>query len=102
MQWYYWRWRIESFFKLRKSAVHQVEHWQQETAEAIAKRLLVATMTCVVVWQLAHSEEPEANALRQLLVRLSERQMKWRGIYRLGLIDRARDTVGDAECRRAV
>lgn len=76
-QWYYWRWRIESFFKLLKSAGHQVEHWQQETAEAIAKRLLVATMACVVVWQLARSEEPKANALRQLLVRLSGRQMKW-------------------------
>jgi len=76
-QWYYWRWKIESFFKLLKSAGHQVEHWQQETAEAIAKRLLVATMACVVVWQLARSKEPEANALRQLLVRLSGRQMKW-------------------------
>jgi hypothetical protein len=75
-RWYYWRWKIESFFKLLKSAGHQVEHWQQATAEAIAKRLLVATMACVVVWQLARSEEPEAGALRQLLVRLSGRQMK--------------------------
>ena len=76
-QWYYWRWKIESFFKLLKSAGHHIEHWQQETAEAIAKRLLVATMACVVVWQLARSEEPEASALRQLLVRLSGRQMRW-------------------------
>lgn len=76
-QWYYWRWKIESFFKLLKSAGHQVEHWQQDTAEAIAKRLLVATMACVMVWQLARSEEPGASALRQLLVRLSGRQMKW-------------------------
>lgn len=76
-QWYYWRWKIESFFKLLKSAGHHVEHWQQDTAEAIAKRLLVATMACVVVWQLAHREEPDAGALRQLLVRLSGRQMKW-------------------------
>ena len=28
--WYYWRWRIESLFKLFKSAGHQVEHWQQQ------------------------------------------------------------------------
>lgn len=76
-QWYYWRWEIESFFKLLKSAGHHVEHWQQDTAAAIAKRLLVATMACVVVWQLARSEESEASALRQLLVRLSGRQMKW-------------------------
>lgn len=76
-QWYYWRWRIESFFKLLKSVGPQVGHWQQATAEAIAKRLLVATMACVVVWQLARSQEPDAHALRQLLVRLSGRQMKW-------------------------
>lgn len=76
-QWYYWRWKIESFFKLLKSAGHHIEHWQQDTAAAIAKRLLVATMACVVVWQLARSEEPEAGALRQLVVRLSGRQMKW-------------------------
>jgi hypothetical protein len=68
---------IESVFKLLKSAGHHVEHWQQETAEAIATRLLVATMACVVVWQLAGSEEPEANAWRQRLVRLSGRPMKW-------------------------
>ncbi|MEZ5477737.1 MAG: hypothetical protein R3E95_09720 [Thiolinea sp.] len=41
--WYYWRWRIESFFKLMKSAGHQLESWQQESALAIAKRLLVAS-----------------------------------------------------------
>ena len=72
-QWYYWRWKIESFFKLLKSAGHSIEQWQQETAAAIAKRLLVATMACVVVWQLARSEEPEASTLRQLLVRLNGR-----------------------------
>lgn len=76
-QWYYWRWKIESFFKLLKSAGHHIEHWQQDTAEAIAKRLLIATMACVVVWQLARNPAPEADALRQLLVRLSGRQMKW-------------------------
>ena len=26
--WYYWRWRIESYFKLMKSAGHQMEQWQ--------------------------------------------------------------------------
>lgn len=74
--WYYWRWRIESYFKLLKSAGQEVEHWQQETAHAIAKRLLVASMACVVVWQLARSDAPEAEPMRQLLVRLSGRQMK--------------------------
>lgn len=75
--WYYWRWKIESFFKLLKSAGHQVEQWQQETAEALAKRLLVATMSCVVVWHLARSKKPEAEEFRRLIIRLSGRQMKW-------------------------
>src|SRR6476660_5461879 len=30
--WYYWRWEIESFFKLLKAAGHQLESWEQETA----------------------------------------------------------------------
>lgn len=76
-EWYYWRWKIESFFKLLKSAGHQVEQWQQESASALAKRLLVATMSCVVVWQLARSREPEAAGFRRFLIRLSGRQMKW-------------------------
>ena len=30
--WYYWRWNIESFFKLIKQAGQQLESWEQETA----------------------------------------------------------------------
>jgi hypothetical protein len=75
--WYYWRWQIESFFKLLKSAGQQLEHWQQETAEAVARRLLVASMACVVVWQVARDSTPEAAELRELLIRLSGRQMRW-------------------------
>jgi hypothetical protein len=72
--WYYWRWRLESFVKLLKGAGQQVEHWQQETGEALAKRLLVAARACVVVW---HRERPPAaEALRGLLVGLSGRQRK--------------------------
>jgi hypothetical protein len=81
--WYYWRWRIETFFKLLKSAGVQAEHWQQETADGIARRLLVACMACVVVWSLAHSEHPRAPEARRLLVRLSGRQMKHRVEYTL-------------------
>jgi hypothetical protein len=75
--WYYWRWRAESFFKLLKSAGLHLEQWQQETAQALSKRLLVASMACVVVWQVARSEAPEAAEVRRLLVRLSGRQMRW-------------------------
>ncbi len=69
--------RIESYFKLLKSAGHEVEHWQQTTAEAVAKRLLIAAMACVVVWHLARDKSPEAAELRTVLVRLSGRQMKY-------------------------
>jgi hypothetical protein len=48
--WYYWRWKIESFFKLLKKGGQQIEQWQQESAEAVAKRLLVVAQACVVVW----------------------------------------------------
>jgi len=74
--WYYWRWRIESYFKLLKSAGQELERWQQTNAEAILRRLLVASMACVVVWQVMRSNTPEAAEARQLLVRLSGRQMK--------------------------
>jgi hypothetical protein len=74
--WYYWRWRIESFFKLLKSSGQHVEQWQQRTAQAVARRLLVSSMACVLIWQLARSSEPEAVSLRDLLIRLSGRQMK--------------------------
>ncbi len=74
--WYYWRWRIESYFKLLKSAGHELEHWQQESAEAFARRLVVASMACVLVWRLARSKAPQADELRRVLIQLSGRQMK--------------------------
>jgi len=77
--WYYWRWEIESYFKLLKRAGQHVEQWQQTCAKAIARRLLVAALACVVVWSLARSQAPKAAEARQLLVRLSGRLMK-RGV----------------------
>jgi len=73
--WYYWRWRVESFFKLLKSAGLNLEDWRQESAGAIARRLLVASMACVIVWQLVRNTAPEAEETRRFLVRLSGRQM---------------------------
>lgn len=61
--WYYWRWQIECFFKLLKSAGHHLESWQQESALAIAKRLLVASMACVTVWAIAADNSKEATEL---------------------------------------
>jgi hypothetical protein len=75
--WYYWRWSIESYFKLMKSAGMQLESWQQTTSLAIARRILVASMGCVCVWRVAHATGPEAGEIRRVLIRLSGRQMKW-------------------------
>ena len=67
---------IESYFKLLKSAGHQLESWQQESALAISKRLLVASMACVTVWAIAADNSQEAAELRTFLIKLSGRQMK--------------------------
>jgi hypothetical protein len=74
--WYYWRWQIECFFKLLKSASHHLESWQQESAQAIAKHLLVASMACVTVWAIAADNNKEAAELRAFLVKLSGGQMR--------------------------
>lgn len=74
--WYYRRWQIESFYKLIKSGGQQVESWQQESAEAIAKRLLVASMVCVTAWELERQSGEDAAECRRFLIRLSGRQMK--------------------------
>lgn len=77
-QCYYWRWRIESYFKLLKSHGQELEHWQQETGAAIFRRLLVATMACMTVWHLQSDTSPAATQLKDILVRLSGRQTKRR------------------------
>jgi len=74
--WYYWRWQIESFHKLLKSSGQQLESWQQESAEAIARRLLISAMACVCAWTLERQTTPAAVECQRLLVRLSGRQMK--------------------------
>lgn len=74
--WYYWRWRIETFFKLLKRAGQHAESWQQESAAAITRRLVVAAQACVLVWALSQATDPRAAPLRALLVRLSGRLMK--------------------------
>ena len=76
-KWYYWRWRIESFFKLLKSAGHEIEYWQQTTGKAIARRLLIAAMACIVVNRLQASTSAAAEKFRKYLVQLSGRQLKY-------------------------
>ena len=73
---YYWRWRIESYFKLLKSHGFQLEDWLQETGAAVARRLLVVSMAAVTVWQLMADDSAPAKELKTVLTRLSGRQMK--------------------------
>lgn len=77
-RWYAWRWRIESYHKLLKSAGLNAEEWQQETGEAFLRRLAVASMACLTVWHLQRDESEDAARLRRVLVRLSGRQMAYR------------------------
>jgi hypothetical protein len=84
--WYYWRWRIESYHKLLKGAGQHVEQWRQETAAALARRLLVTAMSAVITWQIARDNSPQARPLRAMLVQLSGRQT-----------DRARNPRGFTE-----
>ncbi len=72
--WYYYRWRIESFFKLLKSAGYELEYWRQETGKGIINRLLIASMACVYVWQLQQDKSQEAAILRSHLMKLSGRR----------------------------
>ena len=53
-----------------------MEAWQQESGVALARGLVVASMACAVVWQAARLEGASGERLRELLVRLSGRQMK--------------------------
>jgi hypothetical protein len=75
--WYYWRWNIESFFKLLKSAGHEIEYWQQTDGKAIARRLLIAAMACVVVNRLQQSDSERSRQFRKYLIQLSGRRMKY-------------------------
>lgn len=77
-QWYAWRWRIETYHKLVKSAGLNAEEWEQETGLAFLRRLLVGSMACLAVWHLLRDPSAEAQRLRTVLIRLSGRQMKHR------------------------
>lgn len=77
-RWYAWRWRIETYHKLLKSAGMNAEEWEQESGGAFLRRLCVASMACLTVWQWQRDESEAAARLRTILVRLSGRQMRHR------------------------
>jgi len=89
--WYYFRGRIESYFKLMKQAGPQLESWRQASAAASARRLLVASRAAVGVGPLARSTHPQAPELRSVRVQRSGRQMK------RGRADRACGACGGYE-----
>lgn len=71
--WYYYRWKIEIYFKLLKSSGFNLEKWQQETSGAIFKRLLIASYACLLVWQIEHSNHKNIIEIKKFLVKLSGR-----------------------------
>jgi hypothetical protein len=74
--WYYWRWRIESYFKLIKTAGQQMEHWQQWEGRGVAMRLAVASMACLLAWRAGRQGGEQGKRLREVLMGLSGRLMK--------------------------
>ena len=47
--WYYYRWKIESYFKLLKSSGFNLEEWQQKEPIALFKRLLVVSLSYLLI-----------------------------------------------------
>ena len=74
--WYYWRWSVESWFKVLKGHGFQLEEWQQQTGEAIYRRLIVSSMACVLAWKLYKDESPEAETFKGILIKFSGRLTK--------------------------
>jgi hypothetical protein len=75
-RWYYFRWRIESFHKLLKSAGWQLESWLQNNGERLLVKLMLALGACVSIWALEREDDAESEAFKKLLMQLSGRQTK--------------------------
>ena len=74
--WYYYRWKIESYFKLLKSSGFNLEEWQQEEPIALFRRLLVVSLSCLLVWKLANDSSHNAQQIREFLILLSGRLLE--------------------------
>jgi len=77
-KWYYYRWKIESYFKLLKSSGFNLEQWQQIKPEALFKRLLVVSQASMLVWKIANDSSDNAKKIRDFLVQLSGKQLEWK------------------------
>jgi hypothetical protein len=86
-RWYYFRWRIESFHKLLKSAGWQLESWLQTNGGRLFVKLLLAIGACVSIWALERRQDAESEAFKRLLMEVSGRQTKrHRSITTSGLL----------------
>lgn len=75
-RWYYFRWRIESFYKLLKSSGWQLESWLQTNGERLLIKLMLAIGACVSIWALERRRDAESEAFKRLLMEVSGRQTK--------------------------
>jgi len=82
-RWYYYRWHIESYFKLLKTTGFHLERWQQENPLALFRRLIVVAYAVVVVFKLAHTQSEEAKKVRAFLTKLSGKLMAYGTEYTL-------------------
>jgi len=82
-KWYYYRWNIESYFKLLKTTGFNLEKWQQEKPLALFKRLIVVAYAIILVFKLANSNDENAKKIREFLVKLSGKVMEYGVEYTL-------------------
>jgi hypothetical protein len=76
--WYYYRWKIESYFKLLKSSGFNLEEWQQIEPLALFKRLIIISNACMMVWRIANTNTDNAKKIRDFLIKLSGKQLEYR------------------------
>jgi hypothetical protein len=69
--WYYYRWRIESYFNLLKSGGQEIEHWQQESGLAILKRLLSGLFVFLIILDFLDSINYDLTQIDNLRTRLA-------------------------------
>jgi len=79
--WYYYRWNIESYFKLLKTTGFNLEKWQQEKPLSLFKRLIVVAYAVILVFKLANSDDENAKKIREFLVKLSGKLMEYKVEY---------------------
>jgi hypothetical protein len=75
-RWYYFRWRIETFYKLLKGAGWQLEGWLQCHGQRLLIKLMLALGACASIWALERRSDAAAEAFKKLLMQLSGRQTK--------------------------